>query len=144
MIILFSICMDIYKKKYLKYKAKYLQLKGGDITIHVNEPWFSLIRDGVKKVEGRPKKGFFENIKEGDIILFFNIDKKTKRRQEVKVKVTKIAKYETFEEMLRTEGLGNVLPGERDIMRGVAVYRQWYDEQVEQQYGVVGIHVVPQ
>lgn len=131
--------------KYIKYKTKYLQLKGGDVKeIHVNEPWFTFIKDGVKKVEGRLNKGMFSNIKKDDTIIWFNIDKNTRQKRQVKTKVTKIATYKTFEDMLRTEELNNVLPKIKDYVEGVNVYRQWYDEQGEKKFGVLAIHLSTQ
>lgn len=41
---------------------------------HVSEPWFSLILLGIKKVEGRLNKGRFGEMKEGDIIEWYNDD----------------------------------------------------------------------
>ena len=130
----------------MKYKTKYLELaRGGDNNVkqvHVNEPWFSLIKSGTKKAEGRLNKGLFASFNENEIVVWFNIDKRTRQRKEVKTKIVKVNKYKTFEEMLTAEGLDKVLPDKENIKTikdGVNVYRQWYNEQVEKQYGVVAI-----
>jgi ASC-1-like (ASCH) protein len=39
-------------------------------TKHLSEPWFSLIKIGSKKCEGRLNKGDFSKMKKGDYILF--------------------------------------------------------------------------
>lgn len=134
-----------YYKKYIKYKTKYLELTNGgnydNKEIHVNEPWFSLIKNGTKKVEGRLNKGQFAYFKENDIVTWFNIDKQTKQKKEVNTKIIKINKYKTFEEMLTIEGLNNVLPDKniKTIEDGINVYRQWYNEEMEKQFGVIAI-----
>ncbi|QKF93479.1 ASCh domain-containing protein [Fadolivirus algeromassiliense] len=134
-----------YYDKYVKYKTKYNELKkikGGDIKqISVQEPWFSYIRDGIKKIEGRLNKGLFASFKVGDVVIWFTFDKNTRQRKEFKTKIIKINKYKTFEEMISTEGLQNILPGIKTIQDGIEIYRQWYNEQVERQFGVVGIVV---
>jgi ASC-1-like (ASCH) protein len=39
---------------------------------NLSEPWFSLIKLRIKKVEGRLNKGDFANMNIGDFILFTN------------------------------------------------------------------------
>lgn len=40
--------------------------------INVQEPWFSLIKKGIKNVEGRLNKGKFCNLKINDTIIWNN------------------------------------------------------------------------
>src|ERR1700744_4295165 len=109
--------MDYYKK-YLKYKTKYANLKtelkgaGNIYKIFVNEPWFTLIKNGVKKVEGRPNKGIFEKIKVGDIIIFQNKDKHTKQMKEVKTEIVTKKIYKNFEDLIEAEKIENILPNQ--------------------------------
>lgn len=149
-------------KKYLKYKSKYLHLKNIQretsiqmsssdkqpvYDIHLSEPWYTLIKEGKKIAEGRPNKGLFAKLQIGDTIKFFNINKFAKtregKRREFLVKVTDKKTYKTFREMLETEGLDNVLPDPKvkTVEDGVNVYRQWYNEEIESQFGVVAIHI---
>src|SRR3972149_7038982 len=100
---------NIFYKKYLKYKQKYLNMiKGGneEVRLHISDPWFTLIKIGKKIAEGRPNKGLFQSFKKGQIITVFN----KQRNEEYKVKITDKKHYKTFAEMLEKEGLGNVLP----------------------------------
>ena len=39
---------------------------------NLSEPWFSLIHEGEKTIEGRLNKGDFANMVVGDIIVFTN------------------------------------------------------------------------
>jgi hypothetical protein len=63
---------------YKKYKSKYLHLKqsgGTELAIwkvHVSLPWYNLIKEGKKTVEGRPNRKDFSQMKVGDKIEFFN------------------------------------------------------------------------
>ena len=41
-------------------------------TKKVSEPWFSLMKLGLKKCEGRLNKGDFSRMKKGDTITFLN------------------------------------------------------------------------
>lgn len=110
----------------------------------VQEPWFSLIQNGIKKIEGRPKKGFFDSLKQGDIIIWTNDITGTQRQ--CKTLITNVRYYKTFHQMIETEMLVNVLPapgaGIKTIEDGVnKVYRQWYDVNVEKKYGVCAIEM---
>ena len=63
-------------------------------TKHLSEPWFSLIKIGAKKCEGRLYKGDFALMKNGDYILFENNDFKFSRS--FRCKITSIHNYESF------------------------------------------------
>ena len=41
-------------------------------TKHLAEPWFTLVKIGMKISEGRVKKGIWKDIKRGDKIIFTN------------------------------------------------------------------------
>lgn len=138
---------DYYK--YRKYKTKYkqlvLSLLGGEKTdyqISVREPWFSLIRNGDKTVEGRPNRGIFSRMKTGQTILFYNFDTRTRERRQFTVEITGKKMYKSFEELIATEGIENILPkqGFKTVEQAVSVYRQWYPKETERD-GVLGIHV---
>ena len=49
--------------------------------------------------------------------------------------------YQTFEEMLTTEGLDKCLPGVKAIQEGVLVYRQFYSEEEERELGALAFKV---
>ena len=70
--------MENLKDKYYKYKMKYLKLKqsnmkGGALhTMNLSEPWFSLVRNGEKSIEGRIYDDKRRIIQIGDTITFTN------------------------------------------------------------------------
>jgi ASC-1-like (ASCH) protein len=89
-------------------------------------------------VEGRVNSEKYSFLKCGDII------KLTKKNDETKflyLEVKDIRRYATFRKMIENETLPKVLPGIKNIADGVKVYRQFYSEQLEKQYGVVGMEI---
>lgn len=106
------------------------------IRISVSSQWFRFIKDGRKTVEGRLNRGKFANMKKGDTLIISN-----DKQSIVVAVITDIRKYHTFEEYLEQEGLSRTLPGTRNIRDGVAVYRKFYDEKMENEFGVLGIHL---
>jgi len=131
-----------YYQKYLKYKSKYLKIKGGmSYEFHVSKPWFAFIESGEKTTEGRLNKTTFAELKPNDIVTWFNIDDQTKERKECKTKITNVNHYQTFREMILAEGIENVLPGIDNIDDGVGVYRKYYTSEAESQYGVLAIQL---
>jgi len=128
---------------YGKYKTKYLKLKqtaGSADTVwkvHVSLPWFNLIREGKKSVEGRPNRKDFAQMKVGDQIEFFNKE----LNENFMAEIINVSHHKTFEEMIKSNGIDNVLPGIRNLDEGVQVYMQYYTKEIEAEFGVVGIHV---
>lgn len=105
--------------------------------LNVQDPWFSLIYLGNKTVEGRLAKGKFLEMEKGDYIIFKN-DTLVKERK-IKKKIVKINKYPSFKKYLEKEKLEKCLPTITNIENGVAVYRQFYNEENEKKYGIIAI-----
>ncbi|CAM8901153.1 unnamed protein product [Rhodiola kirilowii] len=103
-----------------------------NFEMHVQEPFFSYLRDGLKVVEGRCARGDFNRIRHGDNLLL---------NQCVMLEVQDVHKYDSFSEMLVLEGLSRVLPGVETIEEGVRVYRRFYTEIEERSFGVLAIQV---
>jgi len=104
--------------------------------MHLSEPWFTLINLGLKKVEGRLNKGKFKELKDGDIIEWYNDDFK---HRSFFTKVVKKMEYISFKEYLNKEGLQNCLPGMPNIEHGLSVYYKYYTKEDETQFGVIAI-----
>ena len=116
----------------------------------VQEPWFSLIKNGLKSVEGRLNKGDFANMKPGDIVTWTNnlkIKKNGKEIQKcrkVKTVITAIANYTSFYNMIKTERIKNTLPIPeiKTVQQGVDnVYYKFYSPKDEKEKGVKAIRV---
>ncbi|CAH6418588.1 Hypothetical protein POVN_LOCUS306 [uncultured virus] len=106
-------------------------------VIEVSEPWFSLIAEGKKTVEGRKGTVIWSRIKAGSKLLF--MEAKEKKRI-VGAKATGVTKYPSIEAYLKEEGVNACLPGVQTQEEGVAVYRSfWTNKEDIVTYGVLGI-----
>lgn len=103
----------------------------------VQEPWFSLIKDKKKIIEGRLCKGKFELMKKGD---FINVIK-SNENDILTAKIKRISKYSCFKQMLISEGLRNVLPNIQKLEKGVGIYEQFYSKEDQKQFGVLAIKI---
>jgi ASC-1-like (ASCH) protein len=101
---------------------------------HLSEPWFSLIKVGIKTVEGRLNRNDINAIHIGDVISFYNNDFGFSRK--FKVEITNFTLYESFRSYLEVEQLSNCLPGIDTIEEGISVYRKYYNEVDELTYGI--------
>eukprot|EP01105_Mastigella_eilhardi_P023786 TRINITY_DN6051_c0_g1_i1.p2 TRINITY_DN6051_c0_g1~~TRINITY_DN6051_c0_g1_i1.p2 ORF type:complete len:125 (-),score=40.54 TRINITY_DN6051_c0_g1_i1:65-439(-) len=109
-------------------------------TLHktAREPWFSLLRDGRKTVEGRLNAGDCATLRPGDRVRFARAPD---GGEAFTASVDGTRAYPSFSSMLCAEGLQCVLPGVASVEEGVAVYRQFYSEEQERQHGVLAIRL---
>ena len=104
--------------------------------ITVNEPWHTMIEKGEKTIEGRLHEGRYAELKVGDKIAIFP---ETTPFFIVKT-IVNLHIYDSFSSLLERH-LAQTLPGVRDVASGVEVYRQFYKQDEERRYGVVGIEI---
>jgi len=104
-------------------------------TITISEPWFSFIKKGKKRIEGRLNKGTFSELKAGNIVNWKHND------ETCKTKIIKIVKYKTFEEYLLQEGLRRTLPNKKTLKEGLDVYYQYYTREQEKQFEIIAIYL---
>ncbi|GMI89957.1 hypothetical protein like AT3G03320 [Hibiscus trionum] len=107
-------------------------LKNINFELHVQEPFFTQLQDGIKTIEGRCAVGDYNRIASGALILFNKC---------LVLEVQDVCHYASFFEMLEAETLAKVLPGVKTIDEGVQVYRKFYTEEKEMTNGVVAIGV---
>ncbi|XP_062173623.1 uncharacterized protein LOC133879087 isoform X2 [Alnus glutinosa] len=100
--------------------------------LHVQEPFFSQLKDGQKTIEGRCAVGDYNRIGSGSMILFNRC---------VVFEVQDVRRYASFSDMLTAESLAKVLPGVETIEEGVQIYRKFYTEEKERSNGVLAIFV---
>lgn len=103
-----------------------------NFELHVQEPFFSQLKDKLKTVEGRCAVGNYKRIQRGHSLLFNKC---------LILQVEGIRQYASFHEMLEAEGLEKVLPGVASIEEGVQIYRNFYSEEKERSNGVLAIGV---
>jgi ASC-1-like (ASCH) protein len=92
----------------------------------VCEPWFTLLKLGIKTVEGRQNKGDFVIMKIGDFIIFKNNELGFQRQ--FKIEIKHISFYYNFETYLENETLSCCLPGIDTTEQGLQVYQKYYHE----------------
>jgi ASC-1-like (ASCH) protein len=115
---------------FLNYKN--INLSGYKVKIvekNVKEPWFSLIKLGLKTVEGRLNKGEFTNMNIKDLFIFTNNDFGFVRTYMKEIK--NISYYDTFQTYLETETLEKCLPGIYNIDDGLKIYYNYYTKEDE-------------
>ncbi|XP_048138730.1 uncharacterized protein LOC115745270 isoform X2 [Rhodamnia argentea] len=129
---------DIHNKKVLDQLisskgAELLNiLKSIKFELHVQEPYFTQLKDGLKTIEGRCAHGNYKRIVSGDLILFNKC---------LVLEVQDVHWYASFFEMLGAECLSEVLPGVNSVAEGVQFYRKFYTEEKEKSNGVLAIGV---
>ena len=101
---------------------------------HLSEPWYSLIKLGIKTCEGRLNKGDFSKMNVGDIITFENSDFGFERK--FNVQVISIHNYKTFSDYLRAETLKKTLPGITKVEDGLKIYYKYYKKEDEAKYNI--------
>ncbi|XP_074320064.1 uncharacterized protein LOC141656870 isoform X2 [Silene latifolia] len=100
--------------------------------LHVQEPYFTQLKDGLKTVEGRCAVGNYNRIGWGDLIFFNKC---------LMLEVQDVRRHASFYKMLEAESLEKVLPGVLTIEEGEQIYRNFYSKEKEQSNGVLAICV---
>ncbi len=103
--------------------------------IHCEEPWFSLLKNGQKPVEGRKNSPFYQAIKVGDSIEFFL------GANSFQMSVVGINHYASLKEYLEVESLARALPGIKTMEEGFAIYQAWNSSSEIARWGFLGILV---
>jgi len=104
-----------------------------NISINIQEPYYSLILQGKKTVEGRLNKDKFATIRVGDILEL--------EPEKIKFVIDEKNIYKNFRVMLKKEGIVNVVPDKNSIDEAVAVYYKFYTKEQEKEFGVVAIKI---
>lgn len=105
----------------------------------VDRPYLSWLTSGMKKAEGRVNSPKYRSMQIGDTISF--CDKETGHYIYGKIKFKH--EYKSFEEMLNSEGVSNMLPFLKDheLTEGVAVYNAFPGASRVREFGCVAIGI---
>ncbi len=103
--------------------------------LHCQDPWFSLIADGKKSVEGRKNLARFRSWQPGDILVFYC------GKRSFKTRITALRRYDLLENYLVAETIERALPGVKTISEGIDVYLQWSTLQEIKALGFLGIEI---
>jgi len=100
--------------------------------ISVNDKAFGRIQCGNKKIEGRVKRGIFNNIYNGDIIEFYNRD------NTCLTKIINIIEYVNILEYLSSENLNDINPNKskNDILN---IYKIYYPNIIQESRSFMAI-----
>ena len=110
-------------------------------NMSVNEPWFSYIKNGTKKYEGRCYRGKTLLVQKGDLIAFQRHPLQDHDNETVLKTVVKVHLFPTFEDALKTMPIGEILPGVQDVATGVLVYYKYVSKETQQTHGVCMIEL---
>ena len=89
-------------------------------------PTFTLIKNGVKTVEGRKNSEKYQKYKKGDTLIFVC------GKEKIKTQITYIHRYKTVEDYLKRETLKRALPCVKTIKEGVEIYNLWTNKTERQ------------
>lgn len=104
---------------------------------HRAEPYFTFLKNGLKTIEGRVRKGWYADVQVDDEIVVSNVEE----TDSVEVVVTRVAKYDSIKNMLESEPLKQMLPDVETVEEGIEVYRRFYTAELEAEFGMVSIEV---
>ena len=102
-------------------------------------PYLKWLKDGIKTAEGRVNSEKYQKIEIGDELIFSDI----KSNDFIKGIVTFKHKYITFGEMLKSEGVKNMLPflNNDDLKKGIQVYQNFPGSERVKKFGCVAIGI---
>ena len=138
---------NIEKKNNKKYVNVGIEIQNDrknkkEFELRCKEPWFTLIKSGLKKIDGRVCHGIITEMRKGDVITLISKRKNNNELKEEKhkVKIHKIVKYPTFKELLFEEKYFKVFPGFPSFKCAKEVYENLYKFPLVKKNGVVAIH----
>ena len=108
------------------------------ISVSVKKIYFDAIKSGKKTVEGRLNVVKFKDLTPNMYITFTCVE----NQEQLVCIVENIQTYATFESMLLTEGVANMLPGVTSLSQAVALYESFpgYKEDVKK-FGALAIKI---
>nr|VDD04578.1 unnamed protein product [Brassica oleracea] len=122
--------MIIQKGSELVYALKYVACE-----LQVQEPLFSLMKDGVKTVETRCFEAEYDRLQERGSLVLIN--------KCLTFEVIEMHKYSSFYELLKAESPEKVFPDTKTVEEGMQMFKRWCDvvDQEKKNNGVVAIHL---
>lgn len=104
---------------------------------HRAEPYFTFLKNGQKTIEGRIRKGWYRFVKPGYHIVVYNEEE----TDSCETLVRDVRTYSSIKEMLEFEQFKKLLPDVETVEQGVEIYKRFYTEEQEKEFGVVAIEV---
>ncbi|WP_068468658.1 ASCH domain-containing protein [Candidatus Protochlamydia phocaeensis] len=105
--------------------------------LHCQEPWFSLLKSGIKPVEGRKNSLKYRSIRAGDRIEFYC------GQEAFQADVVRLTPFATLADYLQQVGVENALPGVSSLEEATRIYLQWNTQEDIAHWGFLGIFIRP-
>lgn len=107
------------------------------VQVKIKEPWFSYIKMGVKKVEGRVCCDEWANLEDGQYLLIIDPES----NKSFTAKIIKIRNYDDIDTYIMAESLENILPEVSNVNIARQIYLQWCPENEIKQYGFKSVEL---
>ncbi|XP_010526232.1 PREDICTED: uncharacterized protein LOC104803837 isoform X3 [Tarenaya hassleriana] len=107
-------------------------MKDIEFELPVQEPFFSLMKDGLKTVEGTCFVADYDRLRPGSLVMLNKC---------LLFEVLKVHHYSSFYEMLKAENPAKVFPGFTTAEEGMEIFGKFYKVDQEKSNSVVAIHV---
>ena len=105
-------------------------------TIHLNDPWFELVRAGAKRFEGRRRTDWTDRVRVGDTLEVLHFTDAA--AAPFLARVAEVSHFGTFEDALVALGPADVLPIDGiTVEAGVEIYRRYVSLGTQRRDGVV-------
>ncbi|XP_024010793.1 uncharacterized protein LOC18015473 isoform X2 [Eutrema salsugineum] len=103
--------------------------------LHVQEPLFSLMKDGIKTVDARCFEAGYDRLEQRSSTVMIN--------KCLIFEVLEVHQFSSFYELLKAESPEKVFPGIKTLEQvlGMQMFRKLYDVDQEEVNGVVAIHL---
>jgi ASC-1-like (ASCH) protein len=124
-------------------------------SIRLSDPWFDLVRKGIKLYEGRRYWFDVPKYKVGDQLiivrcletakaLHHQASKTDEKKETFKATIVSVLKYSTFQEALTSSSsppLSEILPGIQTVAEGILLYQKFVSLPTQERDGVALIQL---
>ena len=105
-------------------------------TIHLNDPWFELVRAGAKRFEGRRRTDWTDRVRVGDTLEVLHFTDAA--AAPFLARVAEVSHFGTFEDALVALGPADVLPVDGiTVDAGVEIYQRYVSLATQRRDGVI-------
>ncbi len=109
------------------------------VPVTLKKVYIHQIRNGAKTIEGRVNNGMFTRIQVGSVVRFFYM---ANAADDVHCRVTKVHRYTSFSEMVRTEGYRACIPDATSEAHAIGQYDAIPNYTAKAaQFGVLAFHL---
>ncbi|CDZ80935.1 hypothetical protein BN1013_01463 [Candidatus Rubidus massiliensis] len=107
-------------------------------TIYCEDPWYTLLLQGTKPVEGKKGLPKYRSLQRGDRVIFVCLGQEDTY---FFARVIKIDSFDSLDDYLLSVTLDKALPGIETLEEARTIYYQWSTEEDIQKYGFSGIWI---